>query len=67
MHAAERMAERGITEEDLLAALAHRAGRARPASLGKIWIFGYAQRGRILKVLLTADETVVITAAWPDD
>jgi hypothetical protein len=61
------MAERGVTEDDLRAALARPLGQPRPASSGKTWVLGYAQSGRILKVLLSADKDWVVTVAWPDE
>jgi hypothetical protein len=66
-HAKERMLERGITEEDIRTALKRRHGRPTSASFGKIWVFGYSSTGRILKVLLTAEQDVIVTAAWPDE
>lgn len=65
-HVKQRMAQRGISEEDLESALSRTTGPPRPAGFGKVWVFGYAATGRILKVLVTTEQDVVITAAWPD-
>ena len=65
-HARQRMEKRQITEEDIRVALNRRSGTPVVASTGKIWVFGYAG-GRILKVLLTADENMIITVAWRDE
>ena len=64
---ASRCEQRGISEQDIRLALARRSGRPRGADSGKIWVFGYATRGRILKVLLTHEQDVIVTAAWPHE
>jgi hypothetical protein len=57
------MAERGITEEDVMWALRRRQ-RTTPGSPGTIWVHGYAG-GRLLKVNVnTDDEEYVRTLAW---
>lgn len=64
-HARERLAQRGITEEQVLAALRHE--RRRDAGQpGTLWIYGLIQGGETLKVCVTADMSTVITVAWPD-
>jgi len=66
-HVLERMAQRGITEEDINLALDRPTGRTQPGAPGSIWTFGHATEGRILKVCVAADDkNRVITAAWPD-
>lgn len=61
------MAERGITEKDVEAALSRRVGQPSPGQPGTIWIRGYAAGSRILKVCVpTTDHAYVITAAWPN-
>ncbi len=47
----------------LYAALAHEQHRT-PGQGGSVWIHGLTDRGT-LKVCLSADQTKVITAAWP--
>ena len=64
-HALERMAERGITEDQVHAALTHELYRT-PGQAGTIWVHGLAGRGETLKVCVTVDMSTVITAAWPD-
>jgi Domain of unknown function (DUF4258) len=66
-HARDQMARRQITEEDVRSALNRRQGSPRVGSNGKIVIWGYARRGRILKVVLTPDQEEIITLAWPDE
>jgi hypothetical protein len=66
-HVKQRCEQRGISEQDIRLALARRSGRPRAADSGKIWVFGYATRGRILKVLLTHEQDVIVTAAWPHE
>ena len=61
------MAERSVTEDDVRSALGRRIGSPAAASPGKVWVYGYAGGGRILKVLLTSDEEAIITVAWPDN
>lgn len=66
-HAEKKMAQRGITREDVEAALRRRVGNPSPGEPGTIWIRGYAGGSRILKVCVPiADQDFVITAAWPD-
>ncbi|GAB3279052.1 hypothetical protein GCM10027589_05430 [Actinocorallia lasiicapitis] len=65
LHVKQRMAQRGITEDDLWAALGRRT-RTHPGNSGNIWVYGHAPGGRILKVCLTPDEQTVVTAVWPD-
>jgi hypothetical protein len=66
-HVEERLRQRGITREDVIAAL-NREVRTSPGTPGTIWVWGYSAAGRILKVCVRRDveEDVVITAAWPD-
>jgi hypothetical protein len=66
-HARDQMVARGITEDDVRAALNRRTGRPRVGSNGKIVVLGYAIGGRILKVVLTPDQEDIITLAWPDE
>jgi hypothetical protein len=65
-HAREKMAERGISEEDVESALSRPSGNPTPGQPGTIWLWGYAAGSRILKVCVPmADHEFVITAAWP--
>jgi hypothetical protein len=70
-HVRERMAERGITEKQVYAALA-RELRRTPGQPGSVWIHGLVpgdetHRGaRTLKVCLNTEQNRVTTAAWPD-
>jgi hypothetical protein len=54
------MAERAITEADITSALNRRTD-TRPGDNGRLLVFGYATDGRILKVVLTADQQVVVS------
>lgn len=66
-HAQKRMAQRGITLEDIEQALNRRAGAPSPGEPGTLWVRGYASGGRLLKVCVSAtDHSNVITVAWPD-
>ena len=64
-HTRDRMAERGITEEQIRSAL-HREQRREPGQPGTLWIHGLVDGGDILKVCVPTDMSIVITAAWPD-
>jgi hypothetical protein len=68
-HGRDRLAQRGISVQELEYALTHQIpGRRSPGLPGSIWVCGYATGGRILKVCVaTDDEDRVITAAWPDE
>lgn len=66
-HALEKMAQRGITREEVEAALARPAGHPTPGQPGTIWIWGHAG-SRILKVCVRVhDRQFVITAVWPGE
>lgn len=60
VHASRRMRERNITEDDVVTALNHQTGPPAPGDNGHIVKFGHCG-ARILKVVLTADEQVVVT------
>lgn len=65
-HARRQMHRRKIEELDVELALKRETSRG-PADPGTIWITGHARR-RPLKVCVElSDNTVVITAAWPDE
>jgi hypothetical protein len=65
-HARDRMAQRGITEEDIDSAL-RRTSRSEPGAPGTIWVYGYTTTGRELKVCVDVhDRDRVVTVAWPD-
>lgn len=66
-HALIRMGQRGITDEDVQMALRHRCGQPRPGNNGRIVLLGYATMGRILRLVLTPDEQVVISVMWFGD
>jgi len=66
-HAADRMAERDITEADVRSALNRRSGVPRVGNNGNVVVLGYASGGRILKVVLTPDRAEIVTVAWPDE
>jgi hypothetical protein len=60
------MAERGITEEDVVWALRRRQ-RTEAGSPGTIWVYGYA-RGQVLKVNVNADDQEYVrTVVWAGD
>ncbi|WP_084963088.1 DUF4258 domain-containing protein [Thermoactinospora rubra] len=63
-HVKQRCEQRGITEEDIRNALRRRIPPPRPADPGKVKVLGYARGQRILQVVLTVDETVIVTAFW---
>jgi Domain of unknown function (DUF4258) len=67
VHARKRMAKRKITEEDIRLALSRRSGPPSVGDIGKVVVFGYARRGRILKVVLSADEEEIVSVMWPDE
>ena len=64
-HVRKRMQERGISEEEIYAALAHEIRRT-PGQPGTIWIHGMVDGGVILKVCVSVDNARIVTAAWPD-
>lgn len=66
-HARDQMKAREITDEDVRLALSRRSGQPTIGNNGKIKVFGYAKRGRILKLVLTPDLETIITLAWPDE
>jgi hypothetical protein len=48
-------------------ALSRPRGAPSVGNNGRIIVFGYATRGRILKVVLTPDRQTIITVMWLDD
>lgn len=66
-HARQRMAQRGITGEDVRSALKRRSGQPRPGDNGRIVILGYARQGRILRMVLTPDQQVIVSVMWLND
>ncbi len=66
-HALNQMEARGVSQEDVRLALNRRSGVPVVANNGKIQVFGYATGGRILKLVLTPDQSEIITLAWPDE
>lgn len=66
-HAKDRMAERDVTEDDVRQALNRRRGNPSVGNNGNIVVYGYASKGRILKVVLTPDQKYIVTVMWLDD
>ena len=66
-HARTRMEEREITEDEVIKALNRRTGPPRPGDNGRIVVFGYGTGSRILKIVLTADEQVVVSVMAPGE
>jgi hypothetical protein len=64
-HVRERMEARDISDAQIFEALAHEIRRT-PGQPGTVWIHGTVAGGETLKVRISVDKTVVITAAWPD-
>lgn len=59
------MAERGIVEADVDAALRRPIGDPSPGQPGTVVVDGFAAGGLILRVCLRADDrTYVVTAYW---
>lgn len=65
-HALERMAERGITENDIEYAMNHRMGYPEPGNRPDTMVVrGFARGGGILKIVVSAaDEGVFVSAMW---
>jgi hypothetical protein len=66
-HAKKRMNGRRITEDEVIRALNRRTGPPRPGDNGRIVVFGYGTGSRILKIVLTADEQVVVSVMAPGE
>ncbi len=60
-HARRRMEEREISEDEVRSALNRRCGQPRPGDNGRIVVLGYGRGSRILKIVLTADEQVIVS------
>jgi hypothetical protein len=60
-HAQRRMRERDITDEEVGAALRRTTGRPRPGDNGNIVVFGYGRGSRILKIVTTPDQQVIVS------
>jgi hypothetical protein len=66
-HARDRKAERDVTDEDVRQALRRRSGEPRPGNNGNIVVLGYARGRRILRVVLTPDQQVIVSVMWLGD
>jgi len=66
-HARKRMEERKIAEDEVLRALKRRTGPPRPGDNGRLVVFGYGRGSRILKIVLTADEQVIVSVMAQDE
>ncbi len=65
-HSLKRMSERGITEDDVRAALNRPVGNPEPANRGNIMITGLAMNRKLLCVVCyeEPDETLIISVYW---
>ena len=63
-HGRQRMEQRGVTLADIASALVRPIGRALPGDGGNLILDGYASEGRVLRVILTADQGTVVTVMW---
>ena len=64
-HAKSRMAQRGITQDDVESALSHLIGPADAGQPGSIWLEGITPGGRRLRTCVDAnDQSIIITVAW---
>ena len=66
-HARKRMEERKIAEDEVLRALKRRTGPPRPGDNGRLVVFGYGRGSRILKIVLPADEQVIVSVMAQDE
>lgn len=65
-HALKRMKQRGVSELDVELALRRRIGYPTPGPTGSIWIRGYGEGNRIIKVgVRTTDQNYVKTVGDP--
>jgi hypothetical protein len=55
------MAQRQISEDQVESALRRRTGPPQPGDNGNLVVFGYGSGSRILKVVITPDQTTVVT------
>jgi hypothetical protein len=58
------MEQRGVTMVDIKSALSRPIGHPSPGDGGNLVVDGYASEGRVLRVILTADEGTVVTVMW---
>lgn len=63
-HAKRRLALRGITEADVLVALSRALGPPEAGDGGNLVIDGYSREGRLLRVILSPDRGLVVSAMW---
>ena len=66
-HARKRMNERRITEDEVVRALNRRTGPPTPGDNGRIVVFGYGTGCVYLKMVLTADEQVIVSVMVPGE
>ncbi len=65
-HARKRMRERNITEDEVITALKRQSGAPAPGDNGNIVRFGHCG-SRILKIVLSADEQLVVSVMPVDE
>lgn len=63
-HARKRLVLRGITEEDIVSALSRPLGPPKAGDGGNIVIDGYSRDGKVLRVILSSDRELVVSAMW---
>lgn len=63
-HAKKRLVQRGISEDDVLTALSRPLGPPQAGDGGNLAIDGYSREGKVLRVILNADQDVVVSAMW---
>lgn len=56
-----------LPEDHIDAALRRRSGAPQPGDGGNVVIFGYGEGRRILKVVLTPDEQLVVSVMWLEE
>ncbi len=66
-HGRQRMEQRGVTLADIASALGRPIGRLSPGDGGNLVLDGYASEGRVLRVILTADQGTVVTVMWREE
>lgn len=63
-HARDRMAQRGVTQEEVMAVVNRPLRGPIPGDRGNLVFEGYTRGTRVLRVITTSDRSLVVSVMW---
>lgn len=63
-HARDRMAQRGVTFDDVVSVVNRPLRGPLPGDGGNLVFEGYTQGARLLRVITTSDRSLVVSVMW---